>query len=502
MNFPHQREQLPDLLCDALDDAARARVEAHLRECPQCARELRQLQQMQATLASLPSAPVPVSVRANVRAALREKPRNTFALPLALPFAFPLNSRQLAWGGAAAIGAIGLMLLARPSLQRDDAFSQPAPLSESEIATRSASDAARDTAPTNAATAPQSRARAAAKPAKTKAPANQPAPAAASSNSPKTTVPAPVLPPPTASAPTDNSAPATPSFVFPAAPQPIAPPKAKTSPSRPVAPADMSAAPPKAQPNPATQSELTRPAATPRAKIARITPPELSAQSTGKVSGKFAPATPSDTTPNAATPSARSAPPAPMMAPAPAADVARAADAARAGSGDRNGSADAPHNGLAPGESPMGARALPAPLARENQASNEPLMQKSNGNATISNWPGGQIKASLATRADRSRTGARTNVQNLAAAAKAPLVLTLSVANPIGNARLILLAPDGELTIWRGALGALPAQIEIARSTLDKLKAAKEQNLRARLEQIDGAGNLTSSSVFEVPLAE
>ena len=474
MNSPHQREQLPDLLCDALDAAARARVEAHLRQCPQCARELRQLQQMQATIASLPVAPVPSRVRENVRAALREEPRK-----FALPFAFPLQTRQLAWGGAAFVCALGLMLLARPSLQQDDAFSQSAPVSESEIAARSA----RNDAPDNAATAPdspQKRARDAAKSNTSTAPAPQkvlPAPVA----------PAPVAPPPIANAQSDNSAPDTnlPSFAFPAAPQPIAPPKTKTPKSRPVAPSDLSAQPPvTVEPKPAPQSTKTKTA--PTAKIARKSSP--GPKSTAKTT-ELAPTTADGAASNQAKP------PAPITAPSMAAE----------GSSDQNDLAFAP-----PAQAPMRARAVPAPLANDGEISQEPLLKRNGGFASSAAWSGGQIEATLAprtattrqdkARAEESRAGGRTNARQLAPPQNAPLVLTLSVAKPIGNARLILLAPNGESTIWRGELNELPVQIEISPATLDKLKAAKIRRLRARLEQIDGAGNPKSSSIFEIPL--
>ena len=144
MNSPHQREQLPDLLSDALTSSERARVESHLATCEQCARELRALQQMQQTLAALTPATPPERVRANVRAALRQNQKQAWALPSlwpkragkTLPFALP--ARQLAWGGAVALSAAGLMLLARPSLH-NDTFSQSAPVSETQMAERATS---------------------------------------------------------------------------------------------------------------------------------------------------------------------------------------------------------------------------------------------------------------------------------------------------------------------------------------------------------------------------
>ena len=93
MNCLHCREQLTLLQSDALDATERAAVEAHLAQCPECAREWRALEAMRATLVSLPAAPAPPQLRANVRAALQPKTRR--ALPFALPIA---QARGLAWG--------------------------------------------------------------------------------------------------------------------------------------------------------------------------------------------------------------------------------------------------------------------------------------------------------------------------------------------------------------------------------------------------------------------
>ena len=471
MNSPHQREQLPDVLSDALDATERARVEAHLRQCPQCARELRELQQMQATLASLPVAPVPARVRENVRAVLREEPRK-----FALPFAFPLPTRQLAWGGTAVVAAVGLMLLARPSLQQGDAFSQSSPISDSEIAARSArSDGAAP--PGNLGSPPKSASSRQNSNNSTKTRAISPK----TQLKPEVAQPAPVAPP-IADAPADNSAPdaALPSFAFPAPPRPISPPKQPNA--RPVAPTDSS-------PAPGAPSEPSAPktTTTPQTKIApkQATAPQTNSPKAQAVAPpKNAPPTTEEPAPPSdATPNARAAPPAPMMAPS----LAR--DNARAEKRDQNGFASD-----APGAVAPRARVAPAPLAQENRASNSAL---------TSNWPGGAVTATFAPRANEARNdtsaGARVNGQ-LAPTRKAPMVLTLSVAKPIGNARLILLAPDGESTIWRGDLNELPAQIEISLSVLDQFKTSKVGKLRARLEQIDGEGNPKSSSVFEIPL--
>ena len=150
MNSPHQREQLPNLLSDALEPAERARVESHLEQCAQCQNELRALQGMQAALASLPMQPAPENLRANVLGALRENKQRSRVLPIVnaiglaradkrqrsdarqngkapfLPLPFALPTRALAWGGAVALGALGLMLLGRPSLQNADMAPQSA----------------------------------------------------------------------------------------------------------------------------------------------------------------------------------------------------------------------------------------------------------------------------------------------------------------------------------------------------------------------------------------
>lgn len=491
MNSPHQREQLPDLLSDALDDTQRARVESHLRECEQCARELRQLQQMQATIASLPVAPVPVSVRAGVRAALREKPRSSFALPFAFPF--PLRSRQLAWGGAAVAGAIGLMLLARPALQQD-AYTQSAPVDETQLAAR----ADQNSADHNGATAGE-----AVKP-QTLAPRadNQPAaksqaaPKAATrperKPAPKTIEQLPVLPPPPApvvsSAPIapqspQDSAPVPqvrqPDFAFPDAPRPIPKPETNPAKTRPIAP--------------------TNQAATARGKTS-ATPAEKP---------KVAPKTGAPTT--------KSALPAPKSATQSANGAAPStADSSESHSDGTNARSNA--GGIAP-DTLRRAHPAPSPLAKRaerakvEQPTDRALAQNNAGSATSAQtsaqWPGGQIKATLASRAD-AQSGTRVGGQSEAAPAtqapraqafapppQQPLILTVRVANPIGQARLILLTPAGELTVWRGVLNDQVAQIELAPATLDKARAPKGQTVRARLEQIDGDGNPKSSSTFE-----
>ena len=131
------RELLTSLLSDALAPAERADVEAHLATCPNCARELRALQNIGETLAALPAHEVPLRVRENVRAALRAPtPRRA-----PIGFGWPkFGARPLAWGGAVAVGAIGLMLLARP-LQNSPSFTD-APTSGSAGKASNATEAA------------------------------------------------------------------------------------------------------------------------------------------------------------------------------------------------------------------------------------------------------------------------------------------------------------------------------------------------------------------------
>ncbi len=487
MNSPHQREQLPDLLSDALDANERARVESHLRECTQCSRELHQLEQMQAAVAALPAAPVPVSVRANVRAQLREKPRRTFAMP----FAFPLKTSQLAWGGAAVVGAVGLMLLGRPSLQ-NDVYSQSAPVSETELAAGAAQSDGAPQDNATAAKASQPSASAGAILPKKLVPA-KPAPGVdVNGKAPKAMAPLSQLPAPPRSTKPQSDAPggAMPSFKFPAAPAPLSSPKIDKSKSRPVAPS-ASESEPKSKVGPAKPDNGATKNATP-------------AQTAPEKAGKVAPKSLNDNSAQENSASRSAGPAAPTIPP-----IANAMAAPITQSeGGANGAASSAGSGAVP-QTP---RAVKPNMALGRIA--PPSAQKTRAGAVASadaataapaasaSWPGGKVNATLAPRAqtkrgDNERSNAAGNL-SFAPPPKFPLVLTIGVAQPIGKARLILLMPGGEQTIWRGELNALPAQVELSQATIEKASGKSGQTLRARLEQISGDDNLISSSTFEL----
>ena len=524
MNSPHQREQLPDLLSDALSPDERARVEAHLQECAQCARELRALRAMQATLTSLPDAPTPASVRANVHAALRADSRQAHrfsalparqqnagnqtneppfepptsrrraprhnALPFALPFALPVP--QLAWGGAAVVATVGLMLLARPSMQNDTS-SELAPVSEIEMASRSADKGAAPDENIAPAQAPASRAQ---KEPKQRVEAPKVARSAPGKKvAPAVTLPAdvtqlPALPPP------------------PAVPPPRTQPKANTPPRV----ASETPAPNLSRAQSNSNSDPTQSASRPD------TARDVSAQSknapntrpaTGqKVAKPIQPAPKtresSPDNPASSSGATASAPAAP--APAPSAEVA---DNSRADAGDREGASSfsdgTPAGDSSDMERPTARRAMPAPLPSQSSAFESeaaPVAPKTRANAAVTtaqnaasaDWPGGQIDATLTRREaePKARSGA---FASKLASPQPPLLLTWSVAKAIGNARLILLLPSEPQPVWRGSMNALPVQIALPSQTA---KLRPGQKIRARLEQIDGEGNPISSSTFEL----
>ena len=483
MNSPHQREQLPDLLSDALGPAERARVESHLARCDQCARELRALQRMQQTMAALPSATPPANLRANVRAALREDKKQRWALASlmgnraksgassgarrALPFALP--TRQLAWGGAVAVGAVGLMLLARPSLQNSPT-SQMAPASETEFAERAAAGAppAPDTnaAPTNAAKKPGANAPSTKIPGNAKSNASATATDGASGVPDSVTSLPPLAPFPTPRARIEQSATAAPlpasqtplfepapkiapapsgktdasqSQKKPVAPAPMGQIDADKSQKRPDAPASTTQAAPPTKSNPPTQAPLGRAAVPGQA-------PALRDLIQGETSLSQAP-TNSETedAPSSADLSAESA---------------GAPDAARTRAHSRS------DGGAAFAAPPMTNRPAlaPAPVAPQKSL-------------TSNNWAGGAVEFQLK----------RTDNQ-------AP-VLTLGVELAIGNARLVLLLPQGETVVWRGSMNAAPVEIKLP--TLAG-KARSGQKIRARLEQINGEGNPKGSTTFDL----
>lgn len=508
MNSPHQREQLPDLLSDALDATQRARVESHLRECAQCARELRQLEQMQAAVAALPAAPVPIRVRAHVRAQLREKPRRAFAMP----FAFPLKTSQLAWGGAAIVGAIGLMLLGRPSLQ-NDSYSQSAPVSETELAAGAARNdsAIQDKATAAKAPQPQTRASDGAMPPK-KAALAQPAPGVdVNGKAPKAMAPLPPLPaPPTSTKPrADAPSGAMPSFAFPLAPAPLSPPKIDKSKPRAVAPSasasGASASEPKAKFERGKDGNS-------KAEVGPAKPDNGATKNTPVAPAKTGRSSPKSSDGNLlsrensmsrpAGPAAAIIPPPPIAMPAPLPAPSTSFANGAASSAGNNAALEAPN--LAKSGMPDMARGrIAPPSAQANRASESSTADAATAApAASAKWPGGAVKATLAPRAQIEVRGGipntKQNVQSFAPPPKFPMMLTFSVAQPIGKARLILLTSGGELTIWRGELNALPAQVRLSQTTIEKARGKSGQTIRARLEQIGGDDNPISSSTLEL----
>ncbi len=528
MNSPHEREKLPDLLSDALDATERARVESHLAGCEQCARELRALQRMQQTLAAHPVATPPASIRAGARAAISQLPnqaaradKQSWAVaalrnrrepqgrpngqaekqrggaPRALPFALP--ARQLAWGGAVAFGAIGLMLLARPSLQNSPT-NRTAPLSEADLAAKAtpqtSAGAARDlngapgTDAFNAgADAPKTKGNAQRKRAEStkngaanlpdlannlpplSAPPTSALPARPRAARPETLAPLPEFEEPSF-APFPGSAPtSTPRTTretiretaretgasqqqkSPDAPAPTTKPATKpAAPTRPNAPA---------QSPPAGVARPRQAPAPPRAKT-QDEPP--SAQFQSPTPPLFARKTENASSQAGDVGSAKSSEAPPEFARAEAqADAARAE--ARADSGS-----DA---ALAPPAMPR--RAAPGNAAPGNAAPGNAGNSALRKSAEASDWTGGAVNARL-TRG-----------------ANAP-VLTLSVALAIGNARLFLRLPQGQTQVWRGSLNAAPIEIK-----LPELAGLRHgQKIRAKLEQIDGQGNPKSSTNFDL----
>lgn len=480
MNSPHQREQLPDLLSDALSDTERVRVESHLAQCAQCTRELRALQLMQQSLVALPAATPPNRVRANVHAALRENNKQvwTFSSFLAnrarsrksqetdanlrpiqsrerngvrRPFTLP--TRPLAWGGAVAVATVGLMLLARPSLQNDP-LSATAPVSETELASRAdqssqAADMGSD-APKESAISPA--------PKSAKPKNNQKSPPKAKNSQ------SPAIAPPRAIQP-EELAPVA-ALEMPAietAPQPALKPqtpRANKKLSRPITPVKKAPKLP-VQPAPDTQpleqakknSKDSAPA-TKQAPILSHTNPPLTqpassgaslADNGGQGSSRL-----------------RTAP----SANAPGVDNARN-DQQKDSSSER-----------APLPSANGAFEA-APMARQSLAKASPV------------WMGGEVTATI------NRVQAFAGRAKLAPEPEAP-ILTLSVSKAIGNARLFLRLPNGEVQVWVGSINATPVKIRLDNAALGEANLRSGQKISARLEQIDGEGNPKGSTLFDL----
>ena len=458
MNSPHQREQLPDLLSDALTDTERARVESHLAECEQCARELRALQSMQQSLAALPAATSPDRIRANVRAALRENPeqarnwssflanRERSGARRALPFA--LQTRQLAWGGAVAVAAVGLMLLARPSLQ-NDSLSASAPVSESELAARADQNAQSADAPKSSAPAPA--------PGNARTNKNQKAkPNAKSPQTPASAPPRAVQPENLAPIPAVEFPPAETPAIERAPQQTIKPsqtPRASKKPARPLAPPKISQkSESSAQPGGQTEKERDKSAP------ATVTQPA-----------------PSLVRPNGPATSAENS------------DRARSNDAATApgasASGSNSARSDEPTDHI-------NQNAPAAPVTADGAFQAAPMPRQSLAKASPA-WTGGEVTATVTrvqSLAGRTRLAPETNVP----------ILTLSVSKPIGDARLFLRLPDGETQIWSGVVNAIPVKINLDDPALANANLLGGQKIRARLEQIDGEGNPKGSILFDL----
>lgn len=443
------REQLPLLLSDALSSDERAAVEAHLAECAECARELRALQLMSETLASLPLSDAPISLRANVRVVLREPERKRFALP----FLFPQLPRNLAWGGAVAVSALGLMLLARNEMQpRPDAM---APMSDSQVQLESQSQ--ESSPPAAMRPAPAARVQ-----------KNATKPKATLKTKPVPTRPAtvPVLPPMPA---------------LPGAPEPVIIEPTRPAPKA-VAPKTVA---PVTKPQPAPKmsggaSDKTR--MSPGEKISPPTPNELRpAPKTPSAPAEkpkliAPPASPDRTRQDAS--SGPAGPPGIMREAAPAswtggeikATLARrASQSASSFAGD---AALARNGNRAARNSPSALAPVPAPATSA----------ETNDAATDQNAP--------RENADRENATPKTD--------GAPLTLILRAEKSVGLARLILILPDQQIELWRGNLGATPLEIPLRNPTLQRLSLQSGQKLTARLEQINGAGESLQSTPLEL----
>lgn len=120
-----------------------------------------------------------------------------------------------------------------------------------------------------------------------------------------------------------------------------------------------------------------------------------------------------------------------------------------------------------------------APMARQSQPKSSPA------------WMGGEVTATI-TRA-QSFAG-RTRV---APQPNAP-ILTLAVSKPIGDARLFVRLPEGEVQIWTGVVNETPVKINLDAPALTGANLRGGQKIRARLEQIDGEGNPKGSTLFDL----
>ena len=497
------REQLTLWLSDALAPPERAALEAHLAACPNCARELRALQNIGQTLASLPAAPVPPRVRANVRAALSAPPRRTFVLP-------NFGARGLAWGGALAVGAIGLMLVARPlqtnfssapatDIGAGGALAPPAELKSdapSAAAPNAKSSGAGQTAANSVAASKAKMPSAAKVPAAKTSPAQAPlapapatshgAPAngkfsfddsAASSRKSPRVAPDAASPKRAAQAPSEKPmSPAPPKPRFSGGSQAPLVPRAQTQES--ASPSALTA--PRSDGAKARPQKLTRPDAAPRASDPQRVAPFGLAKPNGA----------------AALESKRAGDPAPWTNGAVTATLAHRAPRAlmRAGVGDSKSRDDSSMLRAAP----PAAKAAPAtPQADDSRAAEPqtnapappPPAPLSSSESAPSAPDGGRAKAAPAPSNDLAASSAL---------AAAPVTLFLRAAQSVGPARLMLITPDGETEIWRGTLGMAPLEIPLPAALTRPLKLRGGQTIRARLEQLDARGQPSQSLPLEL----
>ena len=488
------------LLCDALSPNERAAVEAHLEQCPNCARELRALRLTRETLASLPASPTPDRVRANVRAALLHPPRRRFAWPLVwpLPFALGAPTRQLAWGGALAVSAIGLMLLARP-LQHSSSSNTPA--SESaplQSAGKTVGASAQKPVAVSSAPAKST-------PAKT-------APVANGSNSnalfsdghakwvrPKGTAKLPQ--------------PAKIEGVAPQRAPRVAPPGAVAAPSDAFSNGTASTAKTRNKIGPATEKSSA--AKSPPAQPSAVEPARATARARPKLAAP-APKT------NVLKPplTAPASPSAPAAVPSGAASLAKSSGPTSAGLAGSSGEPPARVAGN------QKQSAAPSAIARADGAFQMRLAQTWTGGAVTATLTRGALAGDGVARLGVGEPNSRGTSENAPAAAPAsaaplkgppppapvtamrggasvavvdaPVTLTLRAVRSVGAARLLLLAPDRETEIWRGTLGTAPVEIPLQNPVLQQLSPKSGQKIRARLEQINGQGESAQSLPLEL----
>lgn len=492
MDCSHCRERLTLLISDALSPAERAEVQAHLEQCPDCARELRALQNIQQTLVSLPAAETPLNIRANVRAALRQQPRRAWALPFALP------ARNLAWGGALTVGALGLMLLARPV--QYGGGSVPA----GDIAQLEARPDANVSAVPPSAVAPDadgSKADQSFADGHAKQKSGAGAPPAAQKHGQPAPQAVPQLPAPVAPSQRDNAkaldGAATESAKAPAQT------KAKSNAPAPKPSADK----PKAKP-PSATGEARQQAVAPVTKPATDEPQPPAPRAANADNAPQSPASPApaaDQRANAPTDAASSD--------APSAPSESSREAPAAPSGPPTALAAPGANGLyrAGRDARWTGGAVTATLARRTAerantfaggSSNSIAGQttRKTGETAKRNPPAAvPAPAPPAAMSDAASDAQETKPEPSAPESQTPVTLTLSAEKALGPARLMLVAPPAkDAEIWRGTLGTQPLEIPLPNAVLQRLNPQSGQKIRARLEQIDGQGESVQSLPLEL----